>query len=498
LALRILTSAIGGMVDDRIIAGVRAHAAAKALVQGISWAGTILVLRRLDSEALGIFAVAVAVFNYASLIYEGSLLEALVQRAPRDAREHRAVYTLLLGSALLLGAVMVSLAVPVGLWVEEPNAAPLICVLASALLVSAQGILPQAELMRQMRFDRLAVIASAQALASTAVTIALAYLGGRQWALALGLIAGLATRTTLLNLSAPHLLRPTSDLGAAIRHLRFGGVLIADGVLWRWYTSLDTFLLGRWSGTGVLGYYSLGQHVANMPLEKISTIVNDVSLPAYAELVREGRGASRLLLETMRTHAAVGFPLFWGFASVAHLAVPALFGEKWRPAVFPLAAFALVAPLRLIGSVETPAMTGLGRPAVLLRTKLVIVPCMTAALVVGCWFGGMHGACVAWLTAFPVCYAIAFRYVLRAAGVQYGEVFRVIRGACLAAVLMMGAVQLTYLALSRTSISDWALLSCMVTAGVAAYVTLLRAIDPHAFALTAGRLRRVLALQSAR
>src|SRR5262249_23129487 len=150
------------------------------------------------------------------------------------------------------------------------------------------------------------------------------------WALALGLLAGLTTRAALLTLACPRLLLPGGRLPTALRYVHFGGLLFVDGLLWRWDTALDTFLLGRWSGTQALGLYSLWQQVANMPLEKISTVVNDVSLPAYAQLGGEGPGAKRLLLETVRTHAVVGLPMFWGIASVASIAVPLLFGDKWH------------------------------------------------------------------------------------------------------------------------------------------------------------------------
>ena len=96
------------------------------------------------------------------------------------------------------------------------------------------------------------------------------------------------------------------------------------------------------------------------------------------------RGLARvLMLETIRTHATIGFPLYWGITAVAAPTVLLLFGSKWAPAIVPLAALAFVGPFRLIGSIETPLMTGLGRPDVLLKTKLVLVPCMTIALGVG-------------------------------------------------------------------------------------------------------------------
>ncbi len=107
-------------------------------------------------------------------------------------------------------------------------------------------------------------------------------------------------------------------LAEALGYLRFGGVLFADNVLWRWYTSLDTFLLGRWAGTRTLGFYSLAQQLSELPLEKISTVVNDVSLPAYVELSND-RAASGAVATRDGTYAcnSGSFPLYWGFAAVA-------------------------------------------------------------------------------------------------------------------------------------------------------------------------------------
>ncbi len=259
--------------------------------------------------------------------------------------------------------------------------------------------------------------------------------------------------------------------------------------------SLDTLLLGRWAGTAALGYYNVAQQVAELPLEKISTIANDVALPAYTELSADRRAFTSLMIETMRTHAAVGFPIFWGIASVAAVAVPVLFGAKWDASVFPLMALAAVAPLRLIGSIETPAMTGLGRPDVLLRTKLIVAPCMTVALLAGVRFGGINGAALAWLLAFPVCYAVAFRLVLRAAHVPYADVLRVLRGPAIAAAAM--AVVVCAWQAFASSLTPVALLASAIAVGALTYAVILRLADPEAFQLVLNRIARLIGVRQA-
>jgi teichuronic acid exporter len=477
-------------IYQKFRAGLRAHTLAKILVQTVSWVGTVYVLRTLDAHAVGVFAIASVAFGYAQLMYEGGMLETLVQQHPQSLTERRAVFTLLLAMGIVSAALLAALAGPIATLVETPEVAPIVAVLATSLIMTALGILPHARLIHDMRFRPLAVVSSVQAFLSSVVMVWLAYAGFGAWSLVWGAVAGALVRTVMLNLAVPSLHLPTLSFSNALRYLRTSAVLIADGLMFRWYTSIDVFLLGRWSGAAQLGHFSFGQQVANTPLEKISTVVNDVSLPAYTRLAADREEAGKLMLETIRTHGAIGLPVFWGIASVALTAVPVIFGAQWLPAVFPLVAMAMVAPLRLIGSVETPAMTGIGRAPVLLQTKFIIVPLMTAALVAGAFAGGVRGVSLAWLLAFPPVYAFAFRLVLRAIGLRYSQVLAVLRGPAIAAGVMATSV----VALQYWLADAWVLpaalrLLVLIAAGAAIYPAALWIADRHAFDLLKVRAR---------
>ena len=480
-------------VYQKFTAALRAHSLAKIFVQAVSWLGMVYVLRTLDAHAVGVFAIATMALSYASLMFEGGMLEALVQRHPESADERRSVAGLLLAMGMGAAALLAALAVPIAALVETPQVSPIILVLAASLVATAVGILPHARLIHDMRFGALAVISSVQALVASIAMVALASTGAGAWSLVWGQVAGVLVRTLMLNIAVPSLHLPTRSLAQAFRYLHTSAVLIADGLLFRWYTSIDVFLLGRWAGTAQLGLFSFGQQVANTPLEKISTVVNDVSLPAYTRLAADRHEAASLMLETMRAHAAIGLPIFWGIASVAATAVPLIFGEQWLPAVFPLAALSVVASLRLIGSVETPAMTGIGRAAVLLQTKFIIVPVMTIALFAGAWWGGVRGVSLAWLCVFPLVYALAFRLVLNAIGLRYAQVLAVLRGPALAAAVM---------AVSVAGVQHWAAgalhvpavvkLLTLIALGAALYPAMLWIADRGAFELLRRRARMLV------
>lgn len=479
-------------MHDRFFSSLRFNAAAKLVIQIASWLGSLYVLRVLDSHALGVFGIASAVLGYAMIVYEGGLLEALVQRQPRSPVERSAVFSMLLLIGLGLAALMTAAAPLVAGLVADPLVASLIMVLAIGILLLPMGILSQSTLMHEMRFDLLAVIGSLQAIVTTGVTMWLAYSGHGACSLATGFVAGISTKTLLCLWARP----PQASLTLAIRpaagYLNTGGVLVADSLLWRWYTSLDSLLLGRWVGTAQLGNFSFGQQVSNMPLEKITTVVNDISLPAYVALEKNAAEARRMMLELMRTHAMIGFPMFWGLAAVAEPAVLAVFGEKWQPAVWCLTALSLIGPLRLIGSVETPAMTGIGRPRVLLKSKAIIVPVMTLAITAGAWWGGVDGVAWAWLLAFPLAYGFGFRYVLKAMGLSYQDLGRAVRGPMLAAAAMAALAWSVTRALDgRPPILQ---LGAGVGTGLVAFAVLIWFLDREGLWMTFQRMRRLVGL----
>jgi len=484
-------------VEDKLVAGVRAYTSLRIITQIASWLGTVYVVRHLTSHALGQYGVAFVLFSYLAMTYDGTLLEALIQRAPASLHERRAVFTLVVAMGVALAIIAAACSSLIARWVGDPGIRPLVIGVSLLLVVTAFSVVPYATLAREMAFTRLATIGAIQSVCVLVVTVGLAWRGAGAWALLGGLIAGGLARVVLLNASSWGLALPTLRLAHSFGYLRFSGVLLLDLILWRWYTSLDTVLLSRWSGTTALGYYNLAQQIAELPLEKISRLVNDLSLPAYATLREDRPAAARLLLETLRTHATVGFPVFWGIAAVGQLFVPIVFGARWHAAVWPLVALAAVAPLRLIGSIENPTMIGFGRPEVLIRAKLVLVPGMTAALLAGCWLGGIKGAALAWACAFPVFGGLAFRLVLRVAQVSYRDFLAVIRGPAASAALMAAVVFGWEQFSDSRSLAQLPALAAAIALGALVYVAGLRLLDPSAFRLARGRVGRLVGLRPA-
>jgi hypothetical protein len=117
---------------------------------------------------------------------------------------------------------------------------------------------------------------------------------------------------------------------------------------------------------------------------------------------------------------------------------------------------------------------------------------MTAALAAGAWLGGIDGAAIAWLLMFPLCYGVAFRLVLAAAGLAYRSVLLAIGGPAAAAALMVAVVLLWDAAARAVALPTVQALAGEILVGAAIYPLALRAIDGNAYRLARQRLLRLL------
>src|SRR5262249_55435950 len=95
----------------------------------------------------------------------------------------------------------------------------------------------------------------------------------------------------------------------------------------------DTFVLGKISGGGVLGHYSMAKQLANLPLGKISGTANPLAAPIFAERQSDLGGLRASSRRGLRLVACITFPMSAGALLVADDLIRVALTEKWLPAV---------------------------------------------------------------------------------------------------------------------------------------------------------------------
>jgi hypothetical protein len=122
-----------------------------------------------------------------------------------------------------------------------------------------------------------------------------------------------------------------------------------------------------------------------------------------------------------------------------------------------------------------PLFNAIGRPDINLRYNAVCVLLMPASFLLGGWWGGIEGICLAWLIVYPLIVSGLVVLTRRLTGIGLFGLLWAQREIFAATVAMTGAVWLTQWGMEGTP--RGARLAAAVAAGAAAYGAFLLAVS---------------------
>ena len=454
----------------RALSGLRWTVGARLVAQILTWAITLVVIRLLSPSDYGLLAMATIFVAFLAMISELGLGPAVVQRADIGHVELRKVFGVVILTRLAITVALIAAAPAIARFFDEPRLASVVRVLALQFPIGALAIIPSALLDRDMAFRGRSLVDLGSAVVGSLVVLGLALAGFGVWALVTGTLVTTILRTIGLLVLAPWWAPPSFALGGMSALLAFGGRMTAVQFLWYVFNQADVLIVGKWLGKEVLGIYSVSMHVASMPNQRLSALINQLAFPTFARLQHDLAKVSEVLLMATRVLSFVAFPLFWGLSSVAPEIVKVILGPKWSAAALPLQILALVMPLRLVNTIVANAVQGKGRSDCVLRNVLFAIM-LTVPLLLGGTKWGVVGVAVSWLLSSPIVFAQNMWRNLPVTGVDYRSFWSAFAPNAVCAFGMYCAV-LGLRVLLPPAASGWATLLALVGAGAAAYAAL--------------------------
>lgn len=476
-------------VREQVLTGIKWTAGGKLGTQVISWAITLIVMRLLTPDDYGLLAMATVFIAFMLMLSEAGLGPALIQKQDLDEASLRSVFAIVIiaNSGLLL---LFNLLAPViADFFNEDRLIPILRVLSLQFLLKIFDTLPIVQLYRHLRFKALSLISFSTTIAGSVLTLLMAFAQFGVWALVLGNLFAAILNVIAINIAAPIHLAPRFSLTGMRHLLSFGKNVTLSRILWFFYMQIDTIIVGKLLGREALGFYSISMQLATLPVQRISSIINQVAFPVFSRIQDDREQFRSFILKAIRLLSLVAFPVLWGISSVANEIVLLFLGEKWIDAILPLQLLALIMPFRMIGNFFPSVTNALGRPDISLGNTLYAVSIIPAALLIGATQWGLTGVVIAWVITSPVVIIYAVHRSLRIIELNLLCFFRSI-------VLAMSSAAGMYLAVWGVSallagnIDPWVKLSVMVAAGALAYIGLTLALNKHGYDEAIDLIRR--------
>lgn len=473
-------------LDRTLVRGIAWTGGMKWLTQFVSWAVTLVVARLLSPADYGLFGMAMVYLGLAQLASEAGLQPVVIQPKVLDDDTAARIG----GFALMMGVAVCALSAGmssvIAWFFKEERVRMLVIALSATFVLRGVQILPRGLLSRDLDFRRLSLIDGAESIVAALATVGCAVLGMSYWSLVAGAIAGIGTSTVMCLVMRPHRVMFPRELRSITGSLRFGGHVVASQFAWYAYSNADFAVVGRLLGRAALGAYTFAWTIANVPVDRVTGLVQRVTAPIFAA-VQHDKAQLRYYVATLTEGLAlVTFPLCAGLALVAQPLIAVMLGPAWHGAVVPLQLLSVYAAFRCVTSLLAQVLIFTG------NAKRNMQLCILAALVlpVSFYIGatwGTTGVSAVWVTVYPAVIGTLYvRDTLRSVQMSLGDYLRALRPALGGTLSMALVVSVLGALLSRTASQPLALFA-MVTAGAGTYLA-------YVVALHGRRMRSVLAV----
>jgi PST family polysaccharide transporter len=444
-------------LDRAALTSVAWIGAVKWSAQILSWGATVLVARILVPADFGLLTMAATFMGIVALLSEFGVGSAIItmRELSEDVLSQLNTFAALLG----LGGTLVTvlMAYPLGLFFRSPNLPPVLMLVGTTFFMTSLQVVPLALYRRELKFRTIALIDLARLMLAPIIMLGGAMLGLRYWALALGTVLGtlITTVITLANNRQPFR-RPRLEQLKPV--LQFSRHILVGRFAWIVYQDGDFAVAGRRLGEAAAGVYGLAWTLASSPLEKITSLVQEVTPSLFGKVQDDRPAMKRYFLNLSEILCLATFPASVGLALVSRDLVTVVLGPKWVDAALPLAILALYAGARSVTTLFSAVFVATRETRFSMWSSVALAVLLVTGFIIGSNWGS-PGIAAAWLIVHPAFSVYSFSRIRRALDCRGIEYFRALRMGLEGASLMaLGCV-----AFDRFVAADWSPLVRLVS-----------------------------------
>lgn len=168
------------------------------------------------------------------------------------------------------------------------------------------------------------------ALGYGVVGISLAVAGAGVWSLVVAVVCGQFLSTAFQYSRTRHSLRPTFAVRRFSHLYGFGARISMLSLLEFFGRQLDTFAVGRYTTTALLGQYNRAFVVVNLPMsQQVSKAITNVIFPGFSKIQSDTLRLVRAYLSVLMLGGTLMFSVGAGMAAAAREIVLVVLGDQW-------------------------------------------------------------------------------------------------------------------------------------------------------------------------
>jgi O-antigen/teichoic acid export membrane protein len=377
---------------------------------------SLMILARLFTpEVFGVVATIGVFYLFFQLMAEAGLGPAIINIDVLSEKSRDGIFGLTLTMGVILAVIFASFT-PIFVWFYEiqevENVVPFVSV---ALFFFAASIVPNAQLLRQQAFYKIALTGLLAEVTSTSTTIILMAYVNPLVALASKAAVSAATMaiSAWIYSASTEFGRPWPGIQfSAIKPLLgFSGYQFGFNFINYFSRNLDNILVGKYMGVAALGTYEKAYQLMRYPLMLLTFAMT----PAIQPVIRQ-HAYDRVKIEEIHRDFTFKLSLLGLVACtltffLSEWIVLVLLGEQWINVIPIIQILALAIPVQVVLATSGSFFQAMGRADLLFLSGAMSACVMVAAITVGIWKKDIELLCWLLVVAFHINFFQAYFFL---------------------------------------------------------------------------------------
>ena len=378
-----------------------------------------VLARILSAEDYGVVAVITVFSTFFTTFSDMGFGPAIIQNKDLTEEDVNNIYSFTVYISVVLMILFAICAFPIAMFYGDKVYIPLGQMLSVSLLFNALNMVPNGILNRDKKFISIAIRTVVVYVGAAVITIILAFMGLRYYALAIQAILT-ALFTFVWNYATT---RPKFHLRFKMESiqkvLNYSGYQFAFNLVNYFSRNLDNLLTGKFMGSAELGYYNKAYTLMLYPVNNLTGVISPVLHPILSDYQKQLDVIYKKYMKIVRLLSCIGLYV----APVCFLAadelITILYGPNWGESVVCFQLFAIAIIPQMINSSAGSIFQAIGNTKLLFANSCINTGITVVAIMVGV-FGGKNiqtlSMCVAiaylchFATAFTMLIKMGFKY----------------------------------------------------------------------------------------
>lgn len=366
---------------DKVASGVAWSIAEKVGSMLLQMGVSIVILRLLTPEQMGIMAIPVVFSSLALVMVDSGFSQTLIRKAVPSEEDYKSVFVFNIAVSVLLYLLLVGAMPWIARFYGMPELVRIAPVLFLLVPLNALCVIQNTIFTRQFRFARLSKVVFTSSLVSGLVAIGMAWAGCGIWSLVGQRVVAMGVRAMLLWGLSDWRPRAAFDAGRLRAMAPYSFRLLATDLISSVYNNVSQLFVGKLYAADVLGFFNQAQKLKELPVTSTMQAVQSVTFPALSKIADDERKFAESYRQVVMIVAFVMLPMMAGLIVVAPEMVDSLLGEKWMPMVPYFQVISLAGMFAPIATVSNNVLKVKSNGRIIVRLEVVKKVVMTLVLI---------------------------------------------------------------------------------------------------------------------